>query len=82
MKKMSLFLIGISVCIWINTVLIVFYSSSANYEIETHLKTNQNEIDSLKTELDFRDEMIETFIKNQETDPIGVRVESRKNPQP
>ena len=77
MNKISI-VIGISVCIWINTVMIVLYTKSTNYEIENHLTTKQNEIDSLKTELDFRDEMIETFIKNSDTDPIGVRVEAQK----
>ena len=49
-----------------------------NKKITTHLTNKQNEIDSLKTELDFRDDMIQTFIKNSETDPIGVRVEAQK----
>ena len=48
--------------------------SNTNKKVTNHLKTNQNEIDSLKTELYFRDEMIKTFIKNSDADPIGVRV--------
>ena len=51
---------------------------NTNKKVTNHLTTKQNEIDSLKTELDFRDEMIETFIKNRETDPIGVRVSAQK----
>ena len=58
--------------------LITFVILDTNNKVTDHLTTKQNEIDSLKTELDFRDEMIETFIKNSETDPIGVRVSAQK----
>ena len=54
-----------------------FVILDTNKKITTNLTTKKNEIDSLKTELDFRDEMIQTFIKNSETDPIGFRVEAQ-----
>lgn len=41
----------------------------------------QIEIDSLKKENDFLTEMNLKFIENNETDPIGVRVEVRKTLQ-
>ncbi len=59
------------------TTLIVVSHNRTIEEIQ-NIGINQHKIDSLKHEIDFRDDMILKFIENNETDPIGVRVEVKK----